>query len=53
MVMARSSWPREDSSPKDEGLQGGLASSARTGPLLSSREMLRDILAREPAVAST
>lgn len=36
----------------EEGLWRGLASSARTGPSLSSREMLRDILARELAVAS-
>lgn len=50
--LAWSSWPRDASSPTDEGLRRGLASSASTGPSLSSREMLRDILAWELAVAS-
>lgn len=36
----------------DDGLWTGLVSSARTGSSLFSREMLRDILAWELAVAS-
>lgn len=50
VLTAWRSWPREASSPMDEGLRRGLGSSARTGLSLSSREMLRDILARELAV---
>lgn len=50
--MAWSSWPRDASSPMEEGLWRGLVSSASTGPSLSSREMLRAILARELAAAS-
>lgn len=50
--MAWSSWPRDTSSPTEDGLGRGLASSASTGPSLSSREMLRDILARELAAAA-
>lgn len=52
VVMTWSSWPREASSPRDEDLYRGLVSSARTGPSLSSMEMLCGILAQELAVAS-
>lgn len=52
VVMALSSWPKEASSPMDEGLWRGLASSSMTGLSLSPREMLRDILAWELAVVS-
>lgn len=51
VMVAWRSWPRDGSSLIDGGLRRGLASSARPGSSLPSREMWRDILARELIVA--
>lgn len=51
VMVAWRSWPRDGSSLIDGGLRRGLASSARPGSSLSSREMWCDILARELIVA--